>query len=583
MRSKGQRILYLSYPYLLLIIFILVLMNWQIHYHATFLFSDTLLHFQRFYDAKMQIKTGNWSWFQTNYGFYHSGRVFNALYGPFFAYLNGLLLLVVKTWHRYQLVVFFLTYLTASVGMYQLAYKKAKLGHVNSLMLAMLYPTFGIVAGITKFNLMAIGGALAPYILMQGFNMVTDSKHPIHVFTLAFTMAIVAQIHVLSTVMGVLTLIPFAIIGFVKFKDQRKAIILNLLKAIGLALLLTANVWGSMLVMYGPNRISAPSIYFLHHHAIHLFSDTNVHGQIASILSILIVCQIIYIVFHFKQNVLNACCTLIAVFFLLLGSHLMPWRAIQNASPNVGRLLQFPYRFALVAYPLILITIGLTIKEVLKKDNVISKKVIYQTTMFLLVIALVQNAGLAMGLNQSRVRRYLNPDHVALIGSAHFIKNRKHIRNELLYGNSGKLFKNVSHTEPDYMPYYDGEKYHRASRKVYGKWIIDASSNYTYHVKKDHLYIYWNSKTSHNKILPIVMYKQSHLKVNGKPAKIIKYNHNCQPIVHVNKGKGYAELWFETPRWFWYLLIISIISWTGSFIYLIAFRVYKLVKKSYNN
>ena len=157
MRSKGQRILYLSYPYLLLIIFILVLMNWQIHYHATFLFSDTLLHFQRFYDAKMQIKTGNWSWFQTNYGFYHSGRVFNALYGPFFAYLNGLLLLVVKTWHRYQLVVFFLTYLTASVGMYQLAYKKAKLGHVNSLMLAILYPTFGIVAGITKFNLMAFG------------------------------------------------------------------------------------------------------------------------------------------------------------------------------------------------------------------------------------------------------------------------------------------------------------------------------------------------------------------------------------------------------------------------------------------
>ena len=37
----------------------------------------------------LQLKNGNFSYFLSLYGFQQSGRIVNALYGPFFAYLQG--------------------------------------------------------------------------------------------------------------------------------------------------------------------------------------------------------------------------------------------------------------------------------------------------------------------------------------------------------------------------------------------------------------------------------------------------------------------------------------------------------------
>ena len=44
--------------------------------------SDTIFHYNRFYETAQQIKHGNFNWFMTMYGFSHSGRVINALYVP---------------------------------------------------------------------------------------------------------------------------------------------------------------------------------------------------------------------------------------------------------------------------------------------------------------------------------------------------------------------------------------------------------------------------------------------------------------------------------------------------------------------
>ncbi|MCT3495636.1 hypothetical protein EFR60_07575, partial [Lactobacillus delbrueckii subsp. bulgaricus] len=52
----------------------------------------------------------------TLYGFNQSGRVINAFYGPAFAYLNGLLLLAVGTWYRYQIITSFLVFAVGGVG-----------------------------------------------------------------------------------------------------------------------------------------------------------------------------------------------------------------------------------------------------------------------------------------------------------------------------------------------------------------------------------------------------------------------------------------------------------------------------------
>lgn len=52
-------------------------------YKKVILGSDSVFHYNRFYEAAMQLKNGNFSYFLSLYGFQQSGRIVNALYGPF--------------------------------------------------------------------------------------------------------------------------------------------------------------------------------------------------------------------------------------------------------------------------------------------------------------------------------------------------------------------------------------------------------------------------------------------------------------------------------------------------------------------
>lgn len=86
----------------------------------TFLGSDSLFHFNRFYDAAMQLKTHNISYFQTNYGFLGTGRMLSTLYGPVAAYVGGLLLLLAGTWFKFEILTDLIVLIVSALGMYKL-------------------------------------------------------------------------------------------------------------------------------------------------------------------------------------------------------------------------------------------------------------------------------------------------------------------------------------------------------------------------------------------------------------------------------------------------------------------------------
>ena len=73
-----------------------------------------------FYDAGMQIKSGIFSIFQTNFTFQQSGRIINAIYGPLFAYFNGILVLIAGNWFNYQVILAYLISLLGAGSMYYL-------------------------------------------------------------------------------------------------------------------------------------------------------------------------------------------------------------------------------------------------------------------------------------------------------------------------------------------------------------------------------------------------------------------------------------------------------------------------------
>ncbi|MDN6268508.1 MAG: hypothetical protein L0J44_11775, partial [Tetragenococcus koreensis] len=94
---------------IILIFFIsIALQRVQMLHKNLYLGPDWVFHYNRFYDAAQQIKEGNFQYFISMYGFSQSGRIVNALYGPIFAYLQGLVLLLCGSWLKYQLVSNFL-------------------------------------------------------------------------------------------------------------------------------------------------------------------------------------------------------------------------------------------------------------------------------------------------------------------------------------------------------------------------------------------------------------------------------------------------------------------------------------------
>ncbi len=98
--KKGFVSLWPFYLFLLLAVFLILP---QLNRHSIIIGIDSMFHFNRFYDAMMQIKTGKFNYFMTNFGFERSGRIVNALYGPIFAYLQGFIILITKSWFKYQL------------------------------------------------------------------------------------------------------------------------------------------------------------------------------------------------------------------------------------------------------------------------------------------------------------------------------------------------------------------------------------------------------------------------------------------------------------------------------------------------
>lgn len=65
--------------------------------------SDAIFHFNRFYDNGMQIKTGNFNYYISTFGFQQTGRIVNPFYGPLMSYIQGMLLITCGTWFRYQI------------------------------------------------------------------------------------------------------------------------------------------------------------------------------------------------------------------------------------------------------------------------------------------------------------------------------------------------------------------------------------------------------------------------------------------------------------------------------------------------
>lgn len=520
--------------------------------------DDTAFHFHRFYDTYQQIQNHNFSYFQMNYGMGESGRIVNALYGPFFAYLMGSLLLFCSSWLRFQILITYLIFLVGGLGIYRLS-RKVKISQVVSSIVTALFLTTGYIAYWPRSNAFNSWGAvLIPFVLIQGINLLNNHKTRFSWISLGIVMAIVAQIHLLSTFFSILALIPFFIYGLVLSENKRQMWI-DVFKAVGLFIVLTANVWGAFLLLYPTNQMASPIDYSPVLTAVNLSvaGTSTMWTSITEVTLLLFIVQLIYVIFNFKSSKLNTFVTLEGLVFLYLSSNLFPWQFVKDTLPAVTGYLQFPNRFTVVAYPLLFLGIGLTLNELIKRHG---KKLGMIVSALAIVVVLFN------------VRADFNEINNNITYNKGITSNAKEMKEKGL----APYINKVEINSPDYLPVRKKIK----SSDITGMLMSMSPQKNNFEQKalsNGRLELTWKDSTSKVTTLPIFIYKQSELSLNNKVIKP-KVNEIGMPQVQSRKGKNTAILSFKTPIWFTILLYISILSWVLLIIYGV-FRCEKIIKK----
>lgn len=566
-----------SWPYLTIIGVAIIVLLSQIVTGAYILGVDSIFHMNRFYDTMMQIKTGNWSYFISIYGFQQSGRIINALYGPLTAYVNGLLLLITGSWARFQLVSSLSIMIISGISMYRLSLR-TKIKKIYALMVGISYMlSFLIMGWVVGMQFTGWGAALLPWLISAGFDMVDYQE--VKVLKLAVPMSVLLQTHLLSSLSGALALVPLFISGIYHAKDRLK-MFRHAIIAVLLTLLLTANVWyGTFEINYTNHALGVAPELNMHRDSIALFGR-NVF-VLSPIYTVAFLLVIIYFIRNFKKLTTDRKTIFITgIIFLWFSSIAFPWQTLNHMFPTISFLIQMPRRFVVIAFIFLLICMGIMVNDAFKSKKI---NAIKYALLLLGSCLLIWNAGNTV---QRGVSYFLSPEVVQNDYNIYFVSHDMNkFRHSLTINNPKKAIELIAKATPDYLPaQYHMTAYNYFDYHPYGSYYKEII-NYKGNVKKSinsngHLLLNWNN--DHNdgyKVqLPVVKYPSTHLILNGKHIKYADLTNIGSVIIPAKRGDNRLEVYYQPSLLLLIAVWITLISWILLVIWISALTGYKLIR-----
>lgn len=525
---------------LFIISFAILLVTPQLFTRKVILGSDSIFHYNRFYEAAMQLKNGNFSYFLSLYGFQQSGRIVNALYGPFFAYLQGGLILISGTWFRYQIVSRVLLHILAESSMYALL-KQCKVKTSIALSLGLLYATtFSIQYWTMRQGFSSWGAALLPYCFIPAIHYVFYQR--VDQVRLALSMALIFQIHVLSALMLAMMYLPFYLYTFVKATtSKKKETILKVLIAVILFLLLTVNVWGVLLYLRDANHLLDP---FINREIGKNGIDGTARYWLYTPISlmVLLILQFIYAIVNWKKlarwkRILH----FIYFVFFFLSTGLFPWQYLVENGNTFAELIQFPFRFFVPATILLLAITGLTV----------TRFVNWRKSIAVLLFAFA-GVGLIQNIMDTtdRVKSAAQDGELISIVKHTYVEGDYQTISLTMNDSDLSQFLNlVVKPTPDYVPIY-GTIGKQNTYDLYYENIVTNQRTEKL-IKDNYLVLTWQADEGEELNLPIVVYKDSILTLNGKELDKDDYNLSTigTPTVSSQEGKNKLELRYQEPEW----------------------------------
>ncbi|WP_156008695.1 hypothetical protein [Streptococcus ruminantium] len=540
----------------------------QIWTRAVVTGDDVVFHFNRFYDAAMQIKTGDFSYMMSLHGYQQSGRIVNALYGPYLAYLQGALVLLAGTWYRYQLLSNLLLGTLSATSLYFLM-REVRVRYSFSVVLSMFFvTTYSIQYWWVAQGFSSWGVAVFPLCLIPAVRFLRTGKVPI--FLMAGAVGLMLQIHMLSAFFLILAYALLFFIGWIKSQEKWK-IVKDVALSVGLFLILTVNIWFPLLYVNAGNELVAPFINKKFIQSTVTWSKVNFLYFPYSLPIFFVLSAYFMMKKWKKQSVVLGGLSLTFLIFFIFSTNAFPWQFFAGKGIGLVDLIQFPFRFFLYANALLLTVVGMQ----LTKFAVRKKLFLGLTTLSTLI-------GVSFAwqqYNQAIQNQYNKPDflqdmlHTTLYGTTEELRASLHSQ------DLGEFIRLAQKSTPDYVPKLsdkaDNVRVINEAKSRYDRYrdqIILPNQQFSKRVNGDSLEISWSANQSEEIQIPIVVYRDSELVLNGQ--KLGKSDYYLStigvPTVTGKVGQNQLILSYKQQWWLLPVIVISLISWLAWLTYYVT-------------
>lgn len=541
----------------------------QLYKHALIISNDFLFHMNRFYDLNQQITTGNFNYFQSLYGFAQSGRIVNAMYGMDFAIVQAIILTLFGTWFKFQIVSSFLCFFVSGFSMYILC-KYAMVKNSYAIIASAFYMSTSTVAYYALVtNYSGWGAAFLPLAFLPAIRMLHNEKRPIKPLLLGVPIALLISVHMFSTVLAVLGLIPFYIYAFINC-NKKITMIKDTIWAILIAVALSANTFGSIIDLSGDILIGPYPVQDMMSNSTSFSIGVPGWATFGLIFSFLFISQSITIFVSWRHlSNLEKMINSVGLFFLLLSSKLLPWNAIAARFVFIQGM-QFPQRFACVACILLLLGWAIRIQLLFDANSDKTQSIRQPILIFFATMAILSCNNINLQMASSSDTWKSNQPIKDKGASEVFESNPEKIRQAFGGRNQlGKGFSIAVKPTSDYLPNHSKEKFDTYG--TYSAEIIHNENNVIKKVTSDNqIELTWEKKQDENStLLPIIIYNRSTVELNGK--KLSKSDYKVSKIgsliVDAPKGQNTLVVGYQPSIFFKLSIIIKMVSMVTLIVY----------------
>lgn len=544
-------------PYLTILLFAILFILPNILTHKLVIGADAPFHYNRFYDAAEQFANLDFHYFPSMYGFQQSGRIVNAVYGPLFAYFQGLIVLISGSWFHYQILSNFILFLISGWSMLTLL----KYVHVKnwvSIPISVLFmTTYSIQYWAVNQGFTSWGTCFYPLCMIPIVDFVVHRRFP--VLKVTASIALMTQIHLLSSVMLALMYIPFYLYYFFNQTEKGKSL-LQLGKSILLYFVLTANIWGGLALVYSGNKILPPFVNReMSQKAInHDGSYWLTYPKIFPV--ILFIGFLLFLLFRKNYEPFTKLLLRSSLLFFLLSTSLIPWTTLVEKKVPFISLIQFPFRFFVPFTLLFLLFLALALNQWEKKNWYRACSILF------LVIASAQTL--------QNLYKHLDKWEDETFVSRHtYLFDTPEQARKTFYSKdmSTSLFV-FQKTTPDYLPIYKETTANKYDR--YNEEILEGETTFIKTHPDGRLTIKWKNNGQRTVHLPVIVYDRTVLLQNGNPLTDYELTDIGTPIVKQHNGINEVTLYYDLPLFFYFILALTFIGWLALFIMFIRSRIH---------